>query len=40
MASALTFYSDTTKNGDEFLSNNIQVTGDETWVPFVIVETK
>jgi hypothetical protein len=27
------------KDGDEFL-NHIQVTGDETWVSFVNVETK
>jgi hypothetical protein len=28
------------KNGDEFLSHIVRVTGDETWVPFVNVETK
>jgi hypothetical protein len=28
------------KDDDEFLSHNVRVTGDETWVPFVNVETK
>jgi O-methyltransferase involved in polyketide biosynthesis len=28
------------KDGDEFLSHIIQVTGDKTWVSFVNVETK
>jgi hypothetical protein len=38
MASALTFLERYHKDGDEFL-NHI-VTGDETWVSFVHVETK
>jgi hypothetical protein len=28
------------KDGDEFLSHIVPVTGDETWVSFVNVETK
>jgi hypothetical protein len=27
------------KDGDEFLNHIVQVTGDETWVSFVNVET-
>jgi hypothetical protein len=41
MASALTFFRAIHKDGNKFLSHNIQVTGDdETWVSFVNVETK
>jgi hypothetical protein len=39
MASALIFWSDTTKT-DEFLSHIVQVACDETWVSFVNAETK
>jgi hypothetical protein len=28
------------KDGDEFLNHIVRVTGDETWVSFVNVETK
>jgi hypothetical protein len=28
------------KDGNEFLNHIVQVTGDETWVSFVIAETK
>jgi hypothetical protein len=28
------------KDGDEFLNNNVHVTGDENWVSFVNTETK
>jgi hypothetical protein len=40
MASALTFLELYHKDGDEFLSHIVQVTGDETWVSFVNVEIK
>jgi hypothetical protein len=35
MASALTFLERSHKDGDEFLSHIVGVTGDETWVSFV-----
>jgi hypothetical protein len=34
------FLNDTTKNGHEFLSHIVRVTGDETWVSFVNVKSK
>jgi hypothetical protein len=40
MVSASTFLEQYHKDGDEFLSHIVQVTGDETWVSFVDVETK
>jgi hypothetical protein len=40
MASALTFLERYHKDGDEFLSHIVRVTGDETWVPFVNAETE
>jgi hypothetical protein len=40
MASALTCLERYYKDGDEFLSHIIRVTGDETWVSFVNAETK
>jgi hypothetical protein len=40
MALALTFLERYHKNGNEFLNHIIQVTGYETWVSFVNVETK
>jgi hypothetical protein len=40
MTSALTFLERYHKDGDEFLSHIVLVTGDETWVTFVNVETK
>jgi hypothetical protein len=40
MASALTFLELYHKDGHEFLNRIVQVTGDETWVSFVNVETK
>jgi hypothetical protein len=40
MASSLTFLEQYHKNGDEFLNHIVRVTGDETWVSFVNVETK
>jgi hypothetical protein len=40
VASALTFLERWHKDGDEFLNHVVQVTGDETWVSFVNVETK
>jgi hypothetical protein len=40
MASALTFSEWYHKNGDEFLSHIVRVTGNETWVSFVNFETK
>jgi hypothetical protein len=40
MASALTFLERYLKYGDEFLSHIIQVTGEETWVSSVSVETE
>jgi hypothetical protein len=39
-ASALTFLERYHKDGDEFLSHIIVVTGDKMWVSFVNVETK
>jgi hypothetical protein len=39
-ASALIFLERYHKDGDEFLSHIIRVTGDETWVSFVNAETK
>jgi hypothetical protein len=39
MASALTFLGLYHKDGDEFLNHIIRVTGDETWVSYVNVET-
>jgi hypothetical protein len=40
MASALPFLERCHKDGDEFLSHIVRVTGNESWVPFVSVETK
>jgi hypothetical protein len=40
IAPALTFLEQYHKDGNEFLSHIIWVTGDETWVSFVNVETK
>jgi hypothetical protein len=40
MASALTVLERYHKDGNEFPSHIVQVTGDETWVSFVNVETK
>jgi hypothetical protein len=40
MASAFTFLERYHKNGYEFLSHIVRVTGDETWVSCVNVETK
>jgi hypothetical protein len=40
MASAFTFLEQYQKDGDVFLSCIVRVTGDETWVSFVNVETK
>jgi hypothetical protein len=40
MASDLTFLERYDKDGDEFLDHVVSVTGDETWVLFVNVETK
>jgi hypothetical protein len=40
MASALTFLKQYHKDDDEFLNHIVRVTGDETWVSFVNVETK
>jgi hypothetical protein len=40
MASALTVLERYHKDGDEILSHIVRVTGDETWVSFVNVETK
>jgi hypothetical protein len=39
-ASALTFLKRYRKDNNEFLSHIIRLTGDETWVSFVDVETK
>jgi hypothetical protein len=36
----LTFLEQYHKDGDEFLNHVVQVTGDETWVSSVNVETK
>jgi hypothetical protein len=40
MALALTYLGRYHKDGNEFLSHIIRVTGDVTWVAFVSVETK
>jgi hypothetical protein len=40
MASALTFLERYHKDGNEFLSHILRVTGNETWVSFLNVETK
>jgi hypothetical protein len=40
MASALTSLERCHKDGDEFLSHIVRITGDETRVSFVNVETK
>jgi hypothetical protein len=40
MASALTSLEQYHKDGSEFLNHIVRVTGDETWVSFVNVETK
>jgi hypothetical protein len=40
MASALTFLEQYHKDGDKFLNHIVRVTGDETWVSSVNVETK
>jgi hypothetical protein len=40
MVSDLTFLERYHKDGNEFLSHILRVTGDETWVSFVSVETK
>jgi hypothetical protein len=40
MALALTFIDQYHKDGSEFVSHIVQVTGDETWASFVNVETK
>jgi hypothetical protein len=40
MASVLIFLERYHKDGDEFLKHIVWVTGDETWVSFVNVETK
>jgi hypothetical protein len=40
MASILIFLKRYHKDGDEFLSRNIRVTGDQTSVSFLNVETK
>jgi hypothetical protein len=40
LASNLTFSEHCHKDGDQFLSHIIQITGDETWVSFVNFETK
>jgi hypothetical protein len=40
MAPALTFLQQYHRYGNEFLSNIVQVTGEETWVSFVNVETE
>jgi hypothetical protein len=37
---ALTFLEQYHKDGNEFLSHIVWVTGDETWVSFVNIETK
>jgi alpha-amylase/alpha-mannosidase (GH57 family) len=39
MVSTLTFLERYHKDGDEFLNHIVQVTGEETWVSFVNVET-
>jgi hypothetical protein len=40
MASALTLSEQYHKDGDDFLSHIARVTGDETWVSFMNIETK
>jgi hypothetical protein len=40
MASALTFLKRYHKDVNEFLNHIVRVTGDETWISFVNVETK
>jgi hypothetical protein len=40
LALTLTFIDQDHKDGNEFVSHIIQVTGDETWVSFVNVETR
>jgi hypothetical protein len=40
MAPALTFSEPYDKDDNEFLSNAVQVTGDEIWISFVNAETK
>jgi hypothetical protein len=40
IAPALTFLERYHKDGDEFLNHVVRVTGDETWISFVNVETK
>jgi hypothetical protein len=40
IASALTFLERYHKDGDEFLSHIVQITGDETWVSVVNVGIK
>jgi hypothetical protein len=40
MALALTFFKGYHKDGDEFPNHIVQVTGEETWVSYVNVETK
>jgi hypothetical protein len=40
MASPLTLLERYHKDGDDFLNRIVRVTGDETWVSFVNVETK
>jgi hypothetical protein len=40
LSSALTFLERYHKDGDEFLNLIVKVTGVETWVSFVNVETK
>jgi hypothetical protein len=40
MASALTFSERYHEIGEEFINHIVRVTGDETWVSFVNVETK
>jgi type IV secretory pathway VirD2 relaxase len=40
MASVLIFLERYHKEDDEFLNNLVRVTGDESWVSFVNVETK
>jgi hypothetical protein len=40
MVLALTFLEQNHNDGDEFLNHIVRVTGDETWVSCVSVETK
>jgi hypothetical protein len=39
-ASALNFFERYHKHGDEFLNHVVQITGNETWVPFMDVKIK